>query len=334
MRVEPPLLPGHFPSPGPSSNAAAQAALFAQLAALAPTAAEGAAPPGDPKQLQINTYWLFRALSDFTMLALTQSGHYSSTAYQPYLNDLQYLLNQSPPLSLDPSIMTDLKNYTGGSNYTKVPANLTTILNDFTTILQGKGSNPGNYNFKSFNQDQMMYFCTFQMAFALLEGSDLNSFWKDPNTGTTSALATTMGELITTYFYERNLNSDGTENAAGLKADLTAFMAQFQPMIDAYGSGFQTDFPDMYNMLNGGIDIGKTPYAGLLKDITTIESGTWPFSSSSNLPPKIPLGTPPPPWGNPSAASPPVFNYPTPDKDPGVMFFSFVSGFFNQLFKS
>jgi len=244
MRIEPTPPPsGNFPSGGsPSLSAAAEATLFSQLATLAPTAtsqAAAATPTGQQMTpQQINTYWLFRALSDFSMLALTQNGHYPSTAYQPYLKDLQYMLAQNPPLSLDPSIMKDLTTYTTGTNYTNIPSQMGNIENDFMTIMTGGGTNPGNYDFSSFNQDQMFYFYTFQMAFALTNGAELNDFWS--HGGQTSAMGASMGQFITTYFYERNLDpSSGTENYAGLKSDLDAFMAQFNPMITAYGAGFQ-----------------------------------------------------------------------------------------------
>lgn len=327
MRVEPPSLPTGFGFGGPSLSVAAEAKLFAQLATLAPTASPQAAAATGQQMTpqQINTYWLFRALSDFTMLGLTQNGHYPPNAYQPYLNDLKYLLSQNP--SLDPTILQYLKNYTTGNNYTQIPAQLTEILNTFANILSTPST---NYDFSNFTQDQMFYFYNFNMAFALAEGSEIPDFWNHLATGKTSAMGTSMGEFITTYFYERNLKN-GAEDYAGLKNDLAAFMAQFNPMISTYGAGFQKNFPDIYNMLNGGTDEGGTPYAGLLKDILDIQDPSkWPFSHD-NPPPKITLETPPPPWDNPSGT--PVFTYPTGAYDPGCNFFAFVEGFLTEYFK-
>ena len=329
MRIEPPSPPSGFSFGGPSLSAAAEAKLFSQLAALAPTAspeAAAAAATGQKMtQQQINTYWLFRVLSDLTMLALTQNGHYPPNAYQPYLNDLNYI--QSQNTSLDPTILQYLKTFTTGNNYTQVPAKLGEILDTFINILASPSS---VYDFSNFNQDQMFYFYSFQMAYALTAGSEIPDFWS--HTGKTSAMATSMGQYITTYFYERNLKN-GAEDYAGLKNDLNAFMAQLSPMISTYGDGFQKEFPDIYSMLNGGTDEGGAPYAGLLKDITNIqEPNKWPFFGN-NPPPKIPLETPPPPWDNPTSASPPVFVYPTGAYDPGCNFFAFVDGFLTEFFK-
>jgi hypothetical protein len=336
MRIEPPLTPGNFSYGGPSLSVAAEATLFSQLAALAPTSDAAATPPGQKMTpQQINTYWLFRALSDFSMLALTQSGQYSSTAYQPYLRDLQYILNQNPPVSLDPSIMADLKNYTTGMNYTNIPSKISNIVNDFKTVMS---SGSPNYNFISFTQDQMLYFYTFQTSYALATGSEVRSFWSSGDT--TSPLGTSMGEFISTYFYERNLNPDGTENYTGLETDLNAFMAQFQPMITAYEQKqghFRQYFPGIFDMLNGGADKGGTPYDGLYADLEYFKSGKWPFSMNGingNPAPTIPLNTPPPPWDNPNSSVPPVFIYPTGNDDPGCNFFTFVDGFLSEFFQS
>jgi hypothetical protein len=162
----------------------------------------------------------------------------------------------------------------------------------------------------------------------------LNDFWS--HGGQTSAMGASMGQFITTYFYERNLDpSSGTENYAGLKSDLDAFMAQFNPMITAYGAGFQKDFPDLYNALNGGtITDPPIPFAGLLKDITSVETpGTWPYTNDSPAP-TVPLETPPPPWDNPNSTIPPNFIYPTSGNDPGCNFFYLVDGYLSSFFHS
>jgi hypothetical protein len=291
----PPYIPSNYPSGAPSQfQTAAQGSIFSMLAALSPVSQVGQSSAGMTIAQQ-NTFWLMRVYAELMTEYLVNDENLAEDGFQFRL--CASLTNQIPSDIANMAKEVDIsfpqqvfQEFNSG--------NTSAAIKYLNGIIAGTDPSSSVFDFKTLCPDDTFNYLITQLGLGVYNQENSlpqNSFF------TIFSSTSTWGPFLASYFYQKNLDSNGNLDNTALQGDLNQIVPFLQAFQDYWNPNHREEDPNnpgnqqLYNMVSQ-----------MVSDVQTLQtSGSWTFKY-----PPVPQGNnlTPVPWWD-TSNTPPAWSY-------------------------